>query len=78
MKTKGFSKNIVALCDKMDSKYLELLHDISQYLYGEEYSMLKNYTIVSKDYKFKKKFIDRIDIENHVRNQSVHSSLELV
>lgn len=76
MKTKGFSKSVVDLCEKMDRKYLELLEDVSQYLYGKEYKTVKNFTTVSKDLKSKRKFVDKAEIENHLRVQCVQSSLE--
>ncbi|CAG9862952.1 unnamed protein product [Phyllotreta striolata] len=67
MKTKGYSKNIVELCDKFDKKYLELLQDASQYLYGKDFNINLNYAMVLKDFKFKRKFMDKTDVEKHLQ-----------
>lgn len=76
MKTKGYSQNIVELCNQMDSKYLELLEDVSQYLYGKEYSSNINFSVVLKDFKFKRKYVDKTEVENHLRSESVHRSAQ--
>lgn len=76
MKTKGYSQNIVELCNNMDSKYLDLLEDVSQYLYGKEYSSDINFSVVLKDFKFKRKYVDKTEIENHLRTESVDKSTQ--
>ncbi|XP_018569113.1 conserved oligomeric Golgi complex subunit 1 [Anoplophora glabripennis] len=77
MKTKGYSRNIVELCNKMDGKYLELLEDVSQYLYGKEYSSDINFSIVFKDFKFKRKYVDKTEVEVHLRTESVSRSTQI-
>ncbi|KAJ8964671.1 hypothetical protein NQ314_004703 [Rhamnusium bicolor] len=74
MKTKGYSQNVVELCEKMDSKYLDLLEDVSQYLYGKEYTSDINFSVVLKDFKFKRKYIDKIELEDHLRSECTNNS----
>lgn len=76
MKTKGYSQNIEKLCSKMDSKYLELLEDVSQYLYGQEYSSDISFSVVLKDFKFKRKYVDKTEVENHLKTESVSRSTQ--
>lgn len=76
MKTKGFSEAVVDLCIKLDNKYIELLEDVSQYLYGKEYNSEMNYSVVWKDFKFKRKHIDTVEIENHFRIEATKSALQ--
>ncbi|CAH1981180.1 unnamed protein product [Acanthoscelides obtectus] len=75
MKTRGYSHNIIELCKKVDDKYLALLEDASQYLYGKEYNDGMNFIV--KDFKFKRKFVDRDDIENHLRNECTTTSVSI-
>jgi hypothetical protein len=67
MKTRGYSQNIVKLCEKLDGKYLDLLLDVSQYLYGKEFA---DDVIMLTHMKDKKKFIDKEELENHLRAES--------
>lgn len=76
MKTKGYSQNIVELCDTLDKKYLELLEDASQYLYGKEYCSNLNYMVVFKDYKFKRKYMDKTEIANHIQLECSKTCVE--
>ena len=71
MKTLGFSQNIVTLCSKLDGKYLELLVDVSQYLYGREY---EDDIIILTHLKNRRKFIDREELESHLRVESTKNS----
>ncbi|XP_056646572.1 conserved oligomeric Golgi complex subunit 1 isoform X1 [Diorhabda sublineata] len=75
MKTKGHSQNIVGLCKRFDKKYLELLEDASQYLYGKEYST--NFTMIVKDFKFKRKYMDKTDIEKHLQIECTKTCVQL-
>nr|CAH7720903.1 unnamed protein product [Callosobruchus chinensis] len=75
MKTRGYSQNIIELCKKVDDKYLALLEDASQYLYGEEYSTGMDLNV--KDFKFKRKFVDRNDIENHLSIECTTTSTSI-
>ncbi|KAJ3648533.1 hypothetical protein Zmor_020329 [Zophobas morio] len=74
MKTLGFSQNIVTLCSKLDGKYLELLVDVSQYLYGREY---EDDIIILTHLKNRRKFIDREELESHLRVESTKNSTTL-
>lgn len=76
MKTKGFSEAVVNLCAKLDKKFIELLEDVSQYLYGKEYNSDLNTSIVWTDFKFKRKHVDSVEIENHLRVEVTSSALE--
>lgn len=64
MKTHGFSKNVVKLCEKFDAKFLELLQDVYVYLYGGEYD--GSITIVPF-IETEIKFVDRDKLENELR-----------
>ncbi|KAJ3639005.1 hypothetical protein MTP99_002332 [Tenebrio molitor] len=74
MKTRGYSQNIVKLCEKLDGKYLDLLLDVSQYLYGKEFA---DDVIMLTHMKDKKKFIDKEELENHLRAESTKNSTAL-
>ncbi|VEN51670.1 unnamed protein product [Callosobruchus maculatus] len=75
MKTRGYSENIIELCKRVDDKYLALLEDASQYLYGKEYNTDMNFNV--KDFKFKRKFVDRNDIENHLSHECTITSTSI-
>lgn len=76
MKTKGYSEVVVDLCIKLDKKYVELLEDVSQYLYGKEFTSEMNLSIVWKDFKFKRKHFDTVEIENHLRMEAINLALK--
>ncbi|KAJ8962770.1 hypothetical protein NQ318_001169 [Aromia moschata] len=76
MKTKGYSQSIVDLCEKMDRKYLDLLEDVSQYLYGREYSSDINFSVILKDFKFKRKYIDKDELEKHLKIECTNNSTD--
>ncbi|GJQ76325.1 hypothetical protein Trydic_g2048 [Trypoxylus dichotomus] len=74
MKTKGYSNNIIKLCDRTDVKYLDILNDISYYLYGKEYSnsqstVILNYTV----HKMDKKSSDHEKLQNHLTMECIKS-----
>lgn len=76
MKTLGYSKNIVHICNKFDEKYLDVLTDVAQYLYGKEYHhYLDKFSISITDFKNKKKFVDRDELEKHLKIESTRLSL---
>ncbi|CAG9837073.1 unnamed protein product [Diabrotica balteata] len=77
MKARGYSQNIASLCSRLDKTYLELLEDASQYLYAKEYNDNINFTVVVKDFKFKRKFVDKNEIENHLQAECIKTCLEL-
>ncbi|KAB0795663.1 hypothetical protein PPYR_09724 [Photinus pyralis] len=65
MKTRGYSQKIVQLCSNFDNIYLDLLEDLSLYLYGKEYAKLE------EDVRFVKtenmKYVDKIELEECLR-----------
>ncbi|KAJ8970817.1 hypothetical protein NQ317_007180 [Molorchus minor] len=77
LKTSGYSQNIAGLCEKVDKRYLELLEDVSQYLYGQEYSCDINFSVIIKDYKFKRKYIDKDELENHLRIECTNNTAQI-
>ncbi|CAH0551337.1 unnamed protein product [Brassicogethes aeneus] len=78
MKTKGFSTNIINLCEKLDLKYFELLQDVFQYFFGVEFNTNCNISVPNvKDFKFKKKFIDRDELINHLRMECLKNSEQI-
>ncbi|XP_044263815.1 conserved oligomeric Golgi complex subunit 1 isoform X2 [Tribolium madens] len=74
MKTLGYSQNVVNLCEKLDEKYFELLVDVSQYLYGKD---LTDDVTIFPQLKNKKKFVDREELENHLRIESTKNATAL-
>ncbi|XP_049823467.1 conserved oligomeric Golgi complex subunit 1 isoform X2 [Aethina tumida] len=76
MKTKGFSPYVVSLCEKWDAKFFKLLEDTSQYIFGIECNDTDSHLQINavRDYKFKKKFIDRDEIVNYLRVESARNS----
>ncbi|CAG9764767.1 unnamed protein product [Ceutorhynchus assimilis] len=77
MKTKGFSHSVVNLCEKLDQQFLALLEDVSQYLHGTEYNAMSSIPYLLNDYKFKRKFIDKEELENHLMLETSKYSLEI-
>lgn len=75
MKTKGFSEAIVDLCSALNNRYVDLLEDISQYLYGTEYNSYENFKVTRNEFKFKHQYADTIQIENHLRTEATKSAL---
>lgn len=69
MKTKGYSPNVISLCDKVDKKYYDLLTDVSQYLYGKEFEDKPCVKQTTQDFKFKRKYQDKEDLENHITSE---------
>lgn len=70
MKTKGYSSNIVKLCAELDGKYLELLEDVSLYLYGIEHTNVRDdvkFPILKEAYD--KKFVDRNEVEEFLKSE---------
>lgn len=70
MKTKGYSDNIIKLCDTTDVKYFELLNDISYYLYGKEYDNAQSaFKSTSTINKRDRKFFDHEKLQNHLSSE---------
>lgn len=66
MKTYGFSKNTVKLCEKFDAEFSELLKDVHVYLCGKEYdgSII---VLPPKGAKTEVRFVDRERLEKELR-----------
>ncbi|XP_030754438.1 conserved oligomeric Golgi complex subunit 1 isoform X2 [Sitophilus oryzae] len=77
MKTKGFSPEIINLCEKIDKMYLELLEDVSQYLYGVELKDLSSIPYLINDFKFKRKYSDKEKLENHLRIECTKTTTDI-
>lgn len=76
MKTLGYSKNIVYICEKFNEKFLEVSTDIAQYLYGRNYDpYIDQISISISDFKNKKKFVDRGELEKYLKIESTRLSL---
>ena len=70
MKTKGYSHNITGLCEKLDIRFLDVLNDISLYLYGKEYeNSLFTLNLTAQSTKSDRTFNDREILEVHIRVQ---------
>jgi len=69
MKTKGYSQVVVDLCQKLDSHFLALLTDVFQYLYGIEYNSQLSIPYIINDYKFKRKLVDKEQLETYLMMQ---------
>lgn len=69
MRTNGFAKNTVKLCEKFDASFSELLKDVYVYLYGKDYegSIL---TVPLSEIKF----VDREKLENCLRTSCTQNS----
>lgn len=66
MKTHGFSKSTVKLCERFDANFLDLLKDVYLYLYGKEYEgsiIVLPFIDAKKDIKF----VDREKLEHELR-----------
>lgn len=73
MKLRGFSGSIVHLCSTLNNDYIDLLEDISQYLYGREYISNIN-TLAWNEFKFKHQHTDTVEIENYLRTEATNSA----
>lgn len=70
MKTKGYSHNITSLSEKLDVRFLDILNDISLYLYGKEYeNLLFTLNFTAQSTKSDRTFNDREVLETHIRKQ---------
>ncbi|KAL1501649.1 hypothetical protein ABEB36_006943 [Hypothenemus hampei] len=77
MKSLGYSKNVVDLCDKLDKEFQQLLEDVSHYLYGHKYNSENSVQYLMADFKFKRKFIDREALESHLMSESFKNSFRI-
>ncbi|KAK2584951.1 hypothetical protein KPH14_002543 [Odynerus spinipes] len=79
MKTKGYSPNVVQLCEDFDNSLHELLSDLEQYLYDtvsdlniKDKLLSKNISVISNT------FSDRAEIQNHLQNISTNMIQDLI
>ncbi|XP_076651687.1 conserved oligomeric Golgi complex subunit 1 isoform X1 [Halictus rubicundus] len=71
MKTKGYSPNILKLCENFDSGLQALLHDLEQYLYETERVMsIKDNLLSTNISLISDTFSDRSEIQEHLQTTS--------
>lgn len=72
MKTKGYSPNILKLCENFDSSLHALLEDLEQYLYETERVMsIKDSLLSTNIYLISDSFSDRAEIQEHLQTVSI-------
>lgn len=68
MKTKGYSPNILKLCETFDASLQALLSDLEQYLYETERVMsIKDNLLSTNIYLISDTFSDRAEIQEHLQ-----------
>ncbi|XP_043678269.1 conserved oligomeric Golgi complex subunit 1 isoform X1 [Vespula pensylvanica] len=71
MKTKGYSPNVVQLCEDFDNSLYELLSDLEQYLYDTVCNLNIKDNLLSKNISvIPNTFSDRAEIQDHLQNVS--------
>lgn len=81
MQDRGFTPNLEKVCEKLDENLYNLLEDLKIYLYqskkNSNYPLLEDdFKVIMpekktfKDYSLSKKYLDRLEIENHLRSCS--------
>ncbi|XP_076395126.1 conserved oligomeric Golgi complex subunit 1 isoform X2 [Megachile rotundata] len=79
MKTKGYSPNILKLCESFDTSLQALLSDLEQYLYETERVMsIKNNLLSTNIYLISDTFSDRTEIQEHLQTVSSNMIEEFV
>ena len=72
MKTKGYSPNILKLCETFDASLQALLSDLEQYLYETERVMsIKDNLLSTNIYLISDTFSDRAEIQEHLQMISI-------
>lgn len=77
MKTKGYSSKILILCTDLDNMYLELLEDLSLYLYGKEYKSVKDIKLLESESNSCSKHVDRHELEEYLKLECVNNCNKL-
>lgn len=79
MKTKGYSPNVVQLCEDFDNNLCELLSDLEQYLYDtvcdiniKDKLLCKNISVIPNT------FSDRTEIQDHLQHVSTNMIEDLI
>ncbi|CAK9824352.1 Conserved oligomeric Golgi complex subunit 1 [Anthophora retusa] len=71
MKTKGYSPNIIKLCESFDTSLQALLADLEQYLYETEHVMsIKDNLLSTNISLISNSFSDRTEIQEHLQTVS--------
>lgn len=71
MKTKGYSPNVVQLCEDFDNSLYELLSDLEHYLYDTVCNLNIKDNLSSKNISvIPNTFSDRAEIQDHLQNVS--------
>lgn len=78
IKSMGYSKTIVTLCQKVDERFFELLNDLSQYLYGQDIDRNNlNLPALMRDEIQKQRFFDMDILQKCLVQQCVTENLKL-
>ncbi|XP_053975491.1 conserved oligomeric Golgi complex subunit 1 isoform X1 [Hylaeus volcanicus] len=79
MKTKGYSPNILKLCENFDSSLHALLSDLEQYLYETERVMSIKENLLSTNISLiSDTFSDRVEIQEHLQTISTDMIEDLI
>ncbi|KAL7304408.1 hypothetical protein TKK_0003206 [Trichogramma kaykai] len=71
MKAKGYSPNVIKLCDRLDADLADVLNHLKQYLYEVEQSIgLKDDLLAADIYLSANKFCDRGEIQDYLQTIS--------
>lgn len=71
MKTKGYSPNILKLCESLDTSLQALLSDLEQYLYEtERVRSIKDNLLSTNIYLISDTYSDRAEIQEHLQTVS--------
>ncbi|XP_015184927.1 PREDICTED: conserved oligomeric Golgi complex subunit 1 isoform X2 [Polistes dominula] len=71
MKTKGYSPNVVQICEEFDNSLYELLSDLEQYLYNTVCNLNIKDNLLSKNISvIPNTFSDRAEIQEHLQSVS--------
>lgn len=79
MKAKGYSPNVVKLCERLDEKLYTLLSDLEHYLYEtERIIMLKDNLLSANISLIANSFCDRTEVQEHLQIISTENIENLV
>lgn len=77
MKTRGYSQKIAQLCTNFDNIYLDLLEDLSLYLYGKEYIKLNDTKFTESHNLPFEKYVDKTELEECLRLECNNNATKL-
>ncbi|KAK9892275.1 hypothetical protein WA026_019082 [Henosepilachna vigintioctopunctata] len=79
MKAMGFSQTIVGVCQRLDGRFLELLADLSQYLYGVEFEEINlDPSVLLMTSTHKSKLVDLDILQKCLIEECVSISIQLL